>query len=252
MKQAERTPITTPPLTAEPWRSRAACRFTESELFFPDADSGQSLLQVTQARAICAGCAVRRECLAFAVRTHQSHGIWGGLTEQERRAGGAGRSADAPEPNTGRVRPDRTPALPGGHELFEAQAMAARIACHRVARPALTAIRDSVNSASSLSARPEWASKATAHAEIFQLLADTAGDYAVATELRGMAGLVRDLMVAVGPTADGIVISSRKRLLACLYAGDNDGAATEMEDHLRMLRFMGRLAGRSTPLERPA
>jgi hypothetical protein len=66
-----------------------------------------------------------------------------------------------------------------------------------------------------------------------------------------VAGVVRDLMLTVGPTADGIIIGSRQRLIACLHAGDSDGAATEMEDHLRILRFMQRLAGRSTALERP-
>jgi WhiB family transcriptional regulator, redox-sensing transcriptional regulator len=33
---------------------------------------------------VCAGCRVRRQCLAFAQRTRQVHGIWGGLTERER------------------------------------------------------------------------------------------------------------------------------------------------------------------------
>jgi Transcription factor WhiB len=46
--------------------------------------AGPSLAQVAQAKAICAGCPVRRECLAFALRTHQVHGVWGGLSEQER------------------------------------------------------------------------------------------------------------------------------------------------------------------------
>jgi hypothetical protein len=39
---------------------------------------------VAEAKAICAGCQVRRDCLAFALRTHQVHGVWGGLSEQER------------------------------------------------------------------------------------------------------------------------------------------------------------------------
>jgi WhiB family transcriptional regulator, redox-sensing transcriptional regulator len=62
----------------------AACQFADPDLFFPISSSGPSLVQVAEAKAICAGCQVRRECLAFAVRTHQAHGVWGGLSEQER------------------------------------------------------------------------------------------------------------------------------------------------------------------------
>ena len=127
--------------------------------------------------------------------------------------------------------------------------MAARIACQQVTGPALTAVRDSVNRSSSLPARPEWESKATAHAGIFHLLADVAGDYAAAGELRVMAGLVRDLMLTLGPAADTMVISSRQRLLAYLRAGDTDSAAMEMEDHLRVLRYMGRVVRRSAARE---
>lgn len=67
----------------ETWRSAAACRFTEPDLFFPISASGRALGQVAQAKAVCAGCPVRRECLAFALRTRERHGIWGGLTEYE-------------------------------------------------------------------------------------------------------------------------------------------------------------------------
>ena len=69
----------------EDWRSAAACRDTDPDLFFPVSESGKSLEQVEGAKAICAGCPVRRPCLAFALGTGQAHGIWGGLTEQERR-----------------------------------------------------------------------------------------------------------------------------------------------------------------------
>ena len=70
----------------EDWRSAAACQDTDPDLFFPVSGSGKSLEQVERAKAICAVCPVRRPCQAFAVRTGQAHGIWGGLTEEERRA----------------------------------------------------------------------------------------------------------------------------------------------------------------------
>ncbi len=66
------------------WRLAAACRSADPDLFFPVSSAGRSLEQVTAAKRICAGCPVQPECLAFALRTHQAHGIWGGLSEQER------------------------------------------------------------------------------------------------------------------------------------------------------------------------
>ena len=66
------------------WRSMAACRSADPDLFFPISSSGLSMAQEAEAKVICAGCRVRRECLAFALRTHQAHGVWGGLSEQER------------------------------------------------------------------------------------------------------------------------------------------------------------------------
>lgn len=66
------------------WRSLAACQSADPDLFFPISSSGQSMAQVAEAKAICAACRVRRECLAFALSTHQVHGVWGGMSEQER------------------------------------------------------------------------------------------------------------------------------------------------------------------------
>jgi len=68
----------------ENWRAAAACRFADPDLFFPVSDFGKGLGQTAEAKAICAECQVRRQCLAFAPRTRQVHGIWGGLTERER------------------------------------------------------------------------------------------------------------------------------------------------------------------------
>lgn len=66
------------------WRSAAACRSAEPDLFFPISASGKALEQVAEAKAICARCPVRSQCLAFSLRTRQPHGIWGGMTEEER------------------------------------------------------------------------------------------------------------------------------------------------------------------------
>jgi WhiB family redox-sensing transcriptional regulator len=73
-------------VTRGQWRSVAACRSADPDLFFPISDSGPALEQAAKAKAICATCRARRECLAFALRTGQVHGIWGGTTEDERAA----------------------------------------------------------------------------------------------------------------------------------------------------------------------
>jgi DNA-binding GntR family transcriptional regulator len=108
----------------------------------------------------------------------------------------------------------------------------------------LKALQDSVERVCGLADRSQWDRKAAAHAEIFGLLADAADDPVLAPVLRGGPGYVRELMVAVGRVADGMIISSRRRLLAHLQAGDGEGAALEMERHLRVLHFMWRLACR--------
>jgi WhiB family redox-sensing transcriptional regulator len=66
------------------WRSLGACRREDPELFFPMAQ-GPGLIQLQRAKAICGRCPVQGECLEFAVQTVQDHGVWGGLSEEERR-----------------------------------------------------------------------------------------------------------------------------------------------------------------------
>jgi hypothetical protein len=75
------------------WRSRAACRGWDPELFFPAAEDGPEYrTQVAAAKHVCSGCPVRAACLAEAL-VRIPHGIAGGLTPEERRdlAGGRGR-----------------------------------------------------------------------------------------------------------------------------------------------------------------
>lgn len=67
------------------WRRRAACIGEDPELFFPVSSSGPALAQIAAAKAVCARCSVRDACLRYAVTTGQAYGIWGGLTEDERR-----------------------------------------------------------------------------------------------------------------------------------------------------------------------
>lgn len=62
------------------WQDQAACRGTDTELFFPQRGD-----RVSEAKAVCRRCAVRAECLEYALANREVHGIWGGLSERERR-----------------------------------------------------------------------------------------------------------------------------------------------------------------------
>ena len=69
----------------ETWRVRAACSTVDPDLFFPVGVTGPAVGQIAAAKAVCAGCSVRDECLDFAITTNQEYGIWGGTSEEERR-----------------------------------------------------------------------------------------------------------------------------------------------------------------------
>ncbi|MEV6028470.1 WhiB family transcriptional regulator [Streptomyces sp. NPDC052036] len=68
------------------WRERAECLRADPDLFFPISNSGLTLRQIDEAKAVCGRCPVVEQCLGWAVRTGQVEGIWGGTTEGERRA----------------------------------------------------------------------------------------------------------------------------------------------------------------------
>ena len=70
------------------WQWRAACRGADTGLFFAPSEfeeRGAKKAREAQAKAICAGCTVRSECLEYAIRIREQHGVWGGLNELERR-----------------------------------------------------------------------------------------------------------------------------------------------------------------------
>ena len=119
---------------------------------------------------------------------------------------------------------------------------ATRIACRQMTPEHLNALHASVERASCLSARHDWERKATTHAELFTMLGDVTGDRDLARLVSSAAGRLQDLFMTVGPAADGMILSSRRRLLRELRAWDADAAAWEMEHHLRGLRCMERLA----------
>jgi WhiB family redox-sensing transcriptional regulator len=68
------------------WVHRARCKEEDPELFFPIGTTGPAAAQTDAAKAICMQCEVRTECLEWAMGTGQDAGVWGGLSEDERRA----------------------------------------------------------------------------------------------------------------------------------------------------------------------
>ncbi|GAA1940450.1 hypothetical protein GCM10009689_21920 [Brevibacterium antiquum] len=68
------------------WRHRAACLNEDPELFFPIGNTGPALLQIEEAKTVCRRCEVVETCLQWALESGQDAGVWGGLSEDERRA----------------------------------------------------------------------------------------------------------------------------------------------------------------------
>jgi WhiB family transcriptional regulator, redox-sensing transcriptional regulator len=68
------------------WRDLAACWGQDPELFFPDGKTALALRQTEEAKAVCRRCEVSEACLKWAMESGQDTGVWGGLSEVERRA----------------------------------------------------------------------------------------------------------------------------------------------------------------------
>ena len=68
------------------WRNTAACRDEDPELHFPTGTSGPALLQIAEAKTGCRRCPVVSDCLAWALDNGVDFGVWGGMSEDERRA----------------------------------------------------------------------------------------------------------------------------------------------------------------------
>jgi WhiB family redox-sensing transcriptional regulator len=68
------------------WRNRSACLDQEPELFFPIGSSNPARRQEAQAKAVCRRCEVVATCLSWAINSGQDAGVWGALSEDERRS----------------------------------------------------------------------------------------------------------------------------------------------------------------------
>lgn len=67
-------------MSDQPWQPMSNCLGIDPAMFFPGRGE-----DTTPARAVCEGCQVRVECLEFALDQGEKYGIWGGLSERERR-----------------------------------------------------------------------------------------------------------------------------------------------------------------------
>ncbi|WP_103533969.1 WhiB family transcriptional regulator [Streptomyces sp. SM11] len=70
----------------ENWRLYAACREEDPDLFFPIGSTGPAVVRTAEAKAVCRTCPVQAACLEWALENGQDSGVWGGLSENERRA----------------------------------------------------------------------------------------------------------------------------------------------------------------------
>ena len=68
------------PAEEQQWQERALCAQTDPEAFFPEKGGS-----TREAKRICQGCEVKDECLEYALAHDERFGIWGGLSERERR-----------------------------------------------------------------------------------------------------------------------------------------------------------------------
>lgn len=68
------------------WRDEAGCLDEDPELFFPVGNTGPAMGQTEKAKAVCRRCEVVDACLSWAMDSGQEAGVWGGLSDDERRA----------------------------------------------------------------------------------------------------------------------------------------------------------------------
>ncbi|MFC0108279.1 WhiB family transcriptional regulator [Kibdelosporangium aridum] len=72
------------------WMQFGVCRETDPEAFYPEKGAS-----ATAAKSVCTGCPVRTDCLEYALARNERFGVWGGLSERERRQEQQSRIVDA-------------------------------------------------------------------------------------------------------------------------------------------------------------
>jgi DNA-binding FadR family transcriptional regulator len=97
-----------------------------------------------------------------------------------------------------------------------------RVACERMTDQMLRQMESNVAEASRLPAEGDWDRKALVHVEFHNLLADATGNPVLIVLMRSLSDLLRQLVLAIGPSADDVILQSRRRLLTHLRNGNAD------------------------------
>lgn len=74
-----------PPQPPTHWLNFAACLSEDAELFFPVGENRRALIQTEDAKAVCRTCHVIGQCAETALSHRIEHGVWGGMSEADRR-----------------------------------------------------------------------------------------------------------------------------------------------------------------------
>ncbi len=88
MSRRSTTQLSPSPRPPREWQQHGRCRDADAELFFPPFEvesTGARHVREAAAKAVCAECPVLEECREWVLAVDEPHGIWGGLTESERR-----------------------------------------------------------------------------------------------------------------------------------------------------------------------
>src|ERR1700761_3616690 len=127
--------------------------------------------------------------------------------------------------------------------LIRAQAMAVRTACAWLPAQRVSDLHERMDRASSSWAGSPWERRPAAHAHTFVLLADVSGDPVLSPVLRGAADMMRELLLAVGPGANGMIVGSRRRPLGPLRGGGLAGAGPPFSEIWIRVALVGAVAG---------
>lgn len=71
-----------PKLRRESWMEQGLCAQVDGDLFYADKGDWANTIK---AKMVCRRCPVRRECLLYALENNEQHGVWGGMTPQQRK-----------------------------------------------------------------------------------------------------------------------------------------------------------------------
>lgn len=115
------------------------------------------------------------------------------------------------------------------------ESLVVRVACERADEAMLDRLEANVEQAVKLSSQGDWDEKAIVHTEFHNVLAQATGNPVLAALMDSLMAVMRELVLAAGPTEGDLVVRSRRRLLKHLRARDADAAEAEMQRYLKRM-----------------